>query len=152
MVSLEEMQKFLVEKAIIFPTAEIYGGFAGFFDYGPLGVEIKRAVKDAAWKFFAGREDVVGMDGCIITHPKVWEASGHVETFNDPLVDCTQCKARLRADHVIEDKLKQSVEGLQLDEMSKLIKDKGESGNNHCYQEIENEKCKKHHYTRVRQS
>ena len=124
MVTLGELQKFLMEKAIIFPTAELYGGMAGFFDYGPLGVELKRAVKQEWWNWFVrGREDVVGMDGCVITHPKVWEASGHTKAFHDPLVECKKCKNRFRADHLVEDRLKINVDGLELKELEKLIGD-----------------------------
>lgn len=126
MVALRELQKFVVEKAIIFPTAELYGGIAGFFDYGPLGVELKQAAKREWWSWFVqNREDVVGMDGCVITHPKVWEASGHTDAFHDPLVECRKCKNRFRADHLVEDKLKINVDGLELSELSKLIADNG---------------------------
>ena len=126
MVELKELQKFLLEKGIIFPTAEIYGGFAGFPDYGPLGVELKMAVKEAWWnRFVREREDVVGMDGSIITNPKVWKASGHVDAFYDPLVECKKCRNRFRADHVIEGKLKINADGLPLNKMGKLIADKG---------------------------
>jgi glycyl-tRNA synthetase len=126
MVTLRELQKFMVEKAIIFPTAELYGGVAGFFDYGPLGIELKRAVKREWWNCFVrSREDVVGMDGCVITHPKVWEASGHTEAFHDPLVECRKCKNRFRADQLVEDKLKINVDGVALGELEKLLKDNG---------------------------
>ena len=126
MVELKELQKFLMEKGIIFPTAEIYGGFSGFPDYGPLGVEMKRAVKDVWWnRFVREREDIVGMDGSIITHPKVWEASGHVGAFYDPLVECKKCGNRFRADHVIEDKLGINADGVPLEKMEKLIAEKG---------------------------
>jgi glycyl-tRNA synthetase len=126
MVTLRELQKFLMEKAIIFPTAELYGGVAGFFDYGPLGVELKQAVKREWWNWFVrNREDVVGVDGCVITHPKVWEASGHTKAFHDPLVECKKCKNRFRADHLVEDKLKINVDGVVLNELEKLVKDNG---------------------------
>ncbi|MBR9680825.1 MAG: glycine--tRNA ligase [Candidatus Altiarchaeota archaeon] len=124
MVKLSELQKFLVDKAIIFPTAEMYGSFAGFFDYGPLGVEMKRAVKNEWWNHFVrGRSDTVGMDGSIITHPKVWEASGHVDAFHDPLVECKKCKTRTRADHLIEDRLKITAEGMELKDVATLIRE-----------------------------
>ncbi len=126
MLTLEKLQKFLVEKAFIFPTAELYGGLAGFFDYGPLGVELKNAIKSAWWNFFVhGRNEVVGMDGSIITHPRVWEASGHVEVFHDPLVECKQCRARFRADHLVEDRAGIKSEGMTLEELWEVIKEKG---------------------------
>ncbi len=91
-------------KGFVFPSSDIYGGVAGFYDYGPLGVELKNNLKKAWWKEMVQlREDIVGIDGSIITHPRVWEASGHIESFSDPMVDCKKCKKRFRADHLIED-------------------------------------------------
>lgn len=88
-------------RGFIFPSSEIYGGINSCWDYGPLGVELKLAVKDAWWKSMIHRhDDVEGVDASILMHPRVWEASGHVENFNDPLVDCKKCKARHRADHL----------------------------------------------------
>ena len=88
-------------RGFIFQSSEIYGGIGGFWDYGPLGVELKRNVKNAWWEdIVRGRDDMVGLDCSIIMNPKVWEASGHIVNFNDPLVDCKQCKARFRADKV----------------------------------------------------
>jgi glycyl-tRNA synthetase len=88
-------------RGFIFQSSEIYGGINGFWDYGPLGVELKRNIKNAWWEdIVRKRDDMVGVDCSIIMNPKVWEASGHVVNFNDPLVDCKQCKARFRADKV----------------------------------------------------
>ena len=88
-------------RGFIFQSSEIYGGIGGFWDYGPLGVELKRNVKNAWWTdIVRKRDDVVGLDCSIIMNPKVWEASGHVVNFNDPLIDCKKCKARFRADKV----------------------------------------------------
>ncbi|MCX6767744.1 MAG: glycine--tRNA ligase [Candidatus Micrarchaeota archaeon] len=102
-----------VRRGILFPNSEIYGSFAGFFDYGPVGVELKRNVEASWWKrFVQEREDVVGMDGAIITHPAVWKASGHVDAFADLLVECTKCKGRYRADHLLESVLGVQVDGL----------------------------------------
>jgi glycyl-tRNA synthetase len=90
-------------RGFVFPAAEIYGGFANTYDYGPLGVELKRNIRDAWWKAMVrNRDDVVGLDAALITNPKVWEASGHVANFTDPLVDCKKCKRRFRADHLLE--------------------------------------------------
>lgn len=88
-------------RGFIFPGSEIYGGIGNFWDYGPLGVELKRRLRDFWWRdIVTAREEVFGMDTAIIMHPKVWEASGHVQHFHDPLVDCKKCKKRFRADHV----------------------------------------------------
>ena len=90
-------------RGFIFPAAEIYGGFANTYDYGPLGVELKRNIRDAWWRSMVReRDDVVGLDAALITHPRVWKASGHVATFNDPLVDCKKCQMRWRVDHLEE--------------------------------------------------
>src|SRR4030066_127072 len=88
-------------RGFVFQSSEIYGGINGFWDYGPLGVELKRNIKDA-WghDVVRSRDDIVGLDCSIIMNPKVWEASGHVSGFNDPMVDCKECKARFRADQV----------------------------------------------------
>lgn len=89
-------------RAFIFQSSEIYGGLNGCWDYGPLGVELKRNIKEAWWRdMVTSREDVVGVDCSIIMNPKVWEASGHVSSFTDPMVDCMQCKGRFRADHIV---------------------------------------------------
>jgi glycyl-tRNA synthetase len=86
-------------RGFVFPASEIYGGIGSSWDYGPLGVELKRNVKDAWWRSMVyERDDVVGLDSAIIQHPRVWTASGHVENFTDPLVDCKKCKSRFRAD------------------------------------------------------
>ena len=87
-------------RGFIFQSSEIYGGLNGCYDYGPLGVELLRNIKEAWWKEMTFREDIEGLDASILMHPKVWEASGHVEHFTDPLVDCKECKARFRADQL----------------------------------------------------
>ena len=90
-------------RGFVFPAAEIYGGFANTYDYGPLGVELKRNIRDSWWRSMVReRDDVVGLDASLITHPRVWKASGHVATFNDPLVDCKKCQMRWRVDHLEE--------------------------------------------------
>ena len=88
-------------RGFIFQSSEIYGGLNSCWDYGPLGVELKRNVKEAWWRaMVTNRRDIVGLDAAILMHPKVWEASGHLAGFTDPLVDCKSCKARFRADHL----------------------------------------------------
>ena len=90
-------------RGLVFPSSEIYGGFRSTWDYGPLGVELKRNVKDAWWRSMVQlRDDIVGLDAAILMAPQVWEASGHVATFTDPLVDCRNCKERFRADQLPE--------------------------------------------------
>ena len=88
-------------RAFLFQSSEIYGGLNGCWDYGPLGVELKRNVKQAWWQdMVVSRMDVVGVDCSILMNPRVWEASGHVQSFTDPMVDCLQCRGRFRADHI----------------------------------------------------
>ncbi|MEP6625396.1 MAG: glycine--tRNA ligase [Acidimicrobiia bacterium] len=90
-------------RGLVFPSSEIYGGFRSTWDYGPLGVLLKRNVKDAWWRSMVQeRDDIVGLDAAILMAPKVWEASGHLATFTDPLVDCKNCKERFRADQLPE--------------------------------------------------
>ena len=86
-------------RGFVFPGSDIYGGLANTWDYGPLGVELKNNIKQLWWRtFIHRRRDMVGLDAGILMHPRVWEASGHVAGFTDPLVDCRQCKNRFRAD------------------------------------------------------
>jgi glycyl-tRNA synthetase len=99
--SLEALVTLCKRRGFIFQSSEIYGGYAGFFDYGPLGAELKKNIKDAWWKAMVhGRDDIVGVDSTIIMHPEIWRASGHVEGFNDPMVDCRESKKRYRADQL----------------------------------------------------
>ena len=90
-------------RGFIFQSSEIYGGINGFWDYGPLGVELKRNIKEAWWRQNVTlRDDIVGLDCSIIMNPKVWEASGHVGGFADPMVTCKECKRHQRADQVLD--------------------------------------------------
>ncbi len=95
---MDKLVSLCKRRGFIFQSSEIYGGLGSVWDYGPLGVELKRAVKDRWWQEMVRREDVEGVDAAILMHPKVWEASGHVAGFTDPLVDCKKCKNRFRAD------------------------------------------------------
>jgi glycyl-tRNA synthetase len=102
---MEKIVALCKRRGFVFQSSEIYGGINGFWDYGPAGAELKRNIKDAWWNdIVRGRTDVVGIDGTIITHPRVWEASGHVESFTDPMVDCKKCKGRWRADQLPDTK------------------------------------------------
>jgi len=124
--SMEKIAALCKRRGIVFPGSDIYGGLANTWDYGPLGAELKRNVKNLWWSNFVHRRrDMVGLDAGILMHPKVWEASGHVQNFNDPLVDCKTCRARFRADHLIEDRLGQHAEGKSPAEMSAIIRDAG---------------------------
>ncbi|HEY8771932.1 MAG TPA: glycine--tRNA ligase [Candidatus Limnocylindria bacterium] len=97
--NMETIVSLAKRRGFVFPSSEIYGGMAGFWDYGPLGVELKNNVKAAWWRQMVQlRDDIVGLDAAIIMNPRVWEASGHVAGFSDPMVDCRNCKLRFRAE------------------------------------------------------
>jgi glycyl-tRNA synthetase len=100
---MEKIVSLCKRRGFIFQSSEIYGGLNGLWDYGPLGVELKRNLKNYWWRVMVHeRDDVVGMDGSILMNRTVWRASGHEDTFTDPMIDCRTCKARLRADQVID--------------------------------------------------
>jgi glycyl-tRNA synthetase len=100
-VTMEKITSLCKRRGFVYPSSEIYGGLASCWDYGPLGVELKRNITEAWWRDnIVARDDMVGLDTAILMHPRVWEASGHLEGFTDPLVDCKACKQRFRADHV----------------------------------------------------
>ena len=140
---MERIVSLAKRRGFIFPSSEIYGGINGFWDYGPLGVELKRNVKDAWWQDIVhSRDDIVGLDCSIIMNPKVWEASGHVVNFNDPLVDCKQCKARFRADKVfvVRCSVMQEaviVTGVEADSDEQAIKSALESANSKTRRRLE---------------
>lgn len=99
--TMEKIVSLAKRRGFIFQSSEIYGGLNSCWDYGPLGVELKNNVKQAWWRrMIQQRDDMVGQDASILMHPKVWEASGHLEGFTDPLVDCKKCRQRFRADHL----------------------------------------------------
>jgi len=100
---MEKIISLCKRRGFVYPASEIYGGFANAFDYGPLGVQLKMNLKNEWWKrFVIERDDIVGLDSAIIQNPKVWEASGHLSAFTDPLVECKKCHQRFRADHIQE--------------------------------------------------
>ena len=102
--TLNDIVSLCKRRGFVFPSSDIYGGFAASWDYGPLGVELKNNIKRLWWEdVVTARQDVVGMDGAITTHPRVWEASGHVDGFHDPMIDCKTCRNRFRADKIDED-------------------------------------------------
>ena len=102
-VTMENIVNLCKRRGFVFPSSEIYGGFASTWDYGPLGVELKRNIKEVWWQdMVTSRENIVGIESAALMHPKVWQASGHVEGFTDSLVDCRVCKQRFRADHIVD--------------------------------------------------
>ena len=102
--TLEDIVSLAKRRGFIYPGSEIYGGLAGTFDYGPFGVSLKENIKRLWWSMFVtDRDDMYGIDAAILMNPKAWEASGHVSGFNDPMVECSNCKGRFREDH-LEDK------------------------------------------------
>ena len=100
-LSIDTVVNLCKRRGVVFQSSEIYGGLRSAWDWGPLGIELKRNLKDEWWRSMVHlRDDVVGLESSILMSPRVWEASGHVETFTDPLVECTHCHKRFRADHV----------------------------------------------------
>jgi glycyl-tRNA synthetase len=122
---MEKLIALCKRRGIIFPGSEIYGGLANTWDYGPYGVQIKQNLKDSWWKTFViQRDDIVGLDSSILMNPKIWEASGHIGSFSDPLMDCKNCKERLRGDKLIEDNLGiEAAVGKSLKEIGEIIKE-----------------------------
>ena len=100
---LKDIVSLCKRRGFVFPGSEIYGGLSNSFDYGPYGVEILQNLKKLWWEYFVHRrDDVTGLDSSILLHPSVWEASGHISNFSDPLIDCKSCKTRFRVDHFLE--------------------------------------------------
>ncbi|CDZ99987.1 Glycine--tRNA ligase [Jeotgalicoccus saudimassiliensis] len=134
-------------RGFVFPGSEIYGGLANTWDYGPLGIELKNNVKAAWWKKFIQESPYnVGLDAAILMNPKTWDASGHLNNFNDPMIDCKSCKSRHRADKLIEDVMQKEddtfvADGLSFDAMKEIIDDKN----------IDCPTCGAHDYTDIRQ-
>ena len=101
--SMEKIVNLCKQRGYVYPGSEIYGGLANTWDYGPYGAELKNNIKKAWWKkFIQENKDSYGVDAAILMNPRVWEASGHVGSFSDPLIDCKECKTRHRADKLIE--------------------------------------------------
>ena len=134
-------------RGFVFPGSEIYGGLANTWDYGPLGIELKNNVKAAWWKKFIQESPYnVGVDAAILMNPKTWEASGHLNNFNDPMIDCKECKSRHRADKLIENVLQKEddtfvADGLSFDEMKNIIEERNIACPN----------CGAQNYTEIRQ-
>jgi glycyl-tRNA synthetase len=123
-VTMDKIVAFCKRRGFVYQSSEIYGGIRSSYDYGPLGVEMKRNIKEEWWRRMVHmREDMVGLDSAIIMHPKVWEASGHTATFNDMLVESRTSKRRYRADHLIEDATGIDAEGLSPEELTRIIQE-----------------------------
>jgi glycyl-tRNA synthetase len=122
-IRMEKIVALAKRRGFVYPTCEIYGGFANAYSYGPYGVELKNNIKSIWWKtFVTDRNDMVGFDGPILLNPMVWEASGHTTGFNEAQVDCKECKKRYRADHLIEEATGKDLEG-KLEAMDKELTD-----------------------------
>lgn len=147
-VTMEKIVALAKNRGFVYPGSEIYGGLANTWDYGPLGVEFKNNVKKAWWKKFVQESKYnVGLDAAILMNPRTWEASGHVGGFADPLIDCKECKARFRADKLIEDYMQESglevipVDGWANDKLESYIAEKA----------IKCPECGKSNFTSIRQ-
>lgn len=120
--TLEKIMALCKRRGFVFPGSEIYGGFVGSFDYGPYGVELANNIKAAWWQAMVHLEpNIVGLDSAIVTHPKVWEASGHVGGFSDPLVECKECQTRSRADHLLEEAGVLADEKMSVEEINEIF-------------------------------
>ena len=125
-VELEDIVSLAKRRGFIYQGSEIYGGLAGTYDYGPLGITLKRNITNLWWKMFVeDREDMYGIDSTIIMNPNVWVASGHVATFNDPLIEDVKTKKRYRLDHLLEDNGIEDVDAMTLEQMASVVKEKG---------------------------
>lgn len=140
-VSMEKIVNLAKRRAFVYPSCEMYGGFANTYTYGPYGSELKNNIKNLWWKtFIQSREDMTGIDGNILLHSRVWEASGHVGGFNDAMVDCRECKSRFRADQIIADATGVDMEGKSMQDMDQALADN----------KVTCPKCGKADFTKVR--
>ncbi|MCX6724934.1 MAG: glycine--tRNA ligase [Candidatus Saccharibacteria bacterium] len=121
-VSLEDIVSLAKRRGFVFGSSEIYGGYAGVYDYGPYGVELANNLKNAWWKYMVQqRQDIVGLDSGIFMHPEIWKASGHVGGFSDPLAECINCHTRIRADHILEELGEQADEKMSTEQLNILF-------------------------------
>jgi glycyl-tRNA synthetase len=126
-VTMEKIVSLAKRRGFVFASSEIYGGLGGVYDYGPMGVELLNNLKTQWWqKMVREREDIVGLDSAIFMSPKIWEASGHVAGFSDPLVECRTCHTRSRADHLLEDIDVQADEKMSVEEVNKIFSENKE--------------------------
>lgn len=121
---MEKIVSLCKRRGFVFPSSEIYGGFAAVYDYGNYGAELSKNIKNEWWKAMVQmREDIVGLDSSIVMSPRIWEASGHVAGFSDPLAECKNCHARLRVDHLLEDAGVFADEKMTEEEINQLFRD-----------------------------
>lgn len=131
-ITLDTLTSFAKRRGFIYPSSEIYGGLAGIYDYGHYGVLLKKNISDAWWKaMVSDRDDIVGLDSAIFMHPTTWKASGHVDSFNEALIDCKSCKQRMRADHLLE-KHGINADFMPLDEINRELDKLREKGELKC--------------------
>ena len=124
--AMEKLVSLCKRKGFIFQSSEIYGGLNGCWDYGPLGVELLRNIKEVWWKAMTYREDVEGIDASILMNQRVWEASGHVDSFTDPMVEDRKTNERFRLDQLLEEN-GIDVAGLSAEEMGALLRERATS-------------------------
>jgi glycyl-tRNA synthetase len=142
-LTLDQLVSLCKRRGFIFPSSEIYGGFAAVYDYGPYGVELANNVKAAWWRSMVQyRDDMVGLDSSIFMHPKIWEASGHVKGFADPSTECKNCNVRSRVDHLLEDAGIFADEKMSEEAINQLFMDN--------MAKISCPKCGKHQFTEVK--
>jgi len=121
---MEKIISLCKRRGFVYPSSEIYGGFSAVYDFGPYGVELKNNIKKSWWKYMVQeREDIVGLDSAIFMHPKIWEASGHVQGFADPLTECKKCHSRFRVDHLLESIDVFADEKMDEEEIGKIFND-----------------------------
>lgn len=122
--TVQDMVSLCKRRGFVYASSEVYGGWEATYDFGPLGAEMLRNIRNLWWEEFVHKQpDIVGLDGAIISHPRVWEASGHVESFADAMVEDLVTHKRYRADHILDEALGMNADGLPLEEMDKLIED-----------------------------
>src|SRR5947209_4017016 len=143
---MEKIVALAKRRGFIYPGSDLYGGLANTYDYGPMGTELLRNIRNLWWKTFVHlRKDIVGIDASLISHQEIWRASGHTSGFSDAMIDCKSCKMRMRADHLIENYFEanektKKVEGLTPKELHEII----------VSEKIPCPNCGKHDWTDVR--
>ena len=141
--SIDEIASLAKRRGFIFNSSDIYGGYAGIYDYGPYGTELVKNLKAAWWYYMVQLcPNIIGLDSGIFMHPAIWKASGHVNKFSDPLAECKECHTRVRVDHVLEDLGVFADEKMSSEEINKLFKEN--------LDKIKCPNCKKQNFTDVK--
>lgn len=142
-LTMDTLVSLCKRRGFVFPSSEIYGGFAAVYDYGPYGAELAQNIRAEWWRQMVQfRDDIVGLDSSIFMHPKVWESSGHVKGFSDPLTECKECHVRSRVDHLLEEAGIQADEKMSEEDINKLFMDN--------MAKISCPKCGKHQFSEVK--